>query len=94
MGPLWVVVEVVSKILHVTTWIQQILMCVATMFVNVYVSELYVLVTLFPVTLLLCSESAVINSADIHMEVCVCVRACVCACVRACVHVCMYVCAC
>ena len=90
--PLWVVVEVVLKILHVTTWIQQILMCVATMFENVYVSELYVLVTLLPVTLLLCSESAVINSADIHMEVRACVRACVRVCV--CVHVCMYVCAC
>ena len=91
MWPLWVVVEVVLKILHVTTWIQQILMCVATMFENVYVSELYVLVTLFPVTLLLCSESAVINSADIHMEVCACVHACVCVCVSMCACTCVHV---
>ena len=45
---------------------------------------LHVLVTLFPVTLLLCSESAVINSADIHMEVRACVRACVCVSMCAC----------
>ena len=39
-------------------------------------------------------SSTQIYSYEVHLCVCVCVRACVCVCVRVCVCVCMYVCVC